>query len=70
MSWKRWGKNNKNPFVITMKVPEIIEQKVEDFAKNEKALLDPKFGESEARNRFIDPFFTALPNGSRILPTS
>ncbi|MBV6494525.1 MAG: hypothetical protein LDLANPLL_02558 [Turneriella sp.] len=53
-----------------MKVPEIIEQKVEDFAKNEKALLDPKFGESEARNRFIDPFFTALPNGSRILPTS
>lgn len=43
-----------------MKVPEIIEQKVEDFAKNEKALLDPKFGETETRNRFIDPFFKAL----------
>jgi predicted type IV restriction endonuclease len=43
-----------------MKVPEIIEQKVDDFAKNEKSLLDPKFGETETRNRFIDPFFRAL----------
>jgi len=43
-----------------MKVPEIIEQKIEDFSKNEKSLLDTKFGETETRNRFIDPFFRAL----------
>ncbi len=43
-----------------MKVPEIIEKKVEDFAQNEKALLDKNFGETEARNRFIDPLFKAL----------
>jgi type I restriction-modification system DNA methylase subunit len=38
----------------------IIEQKVEDFLKNEKTYLSKTFQETEARNRFIDPFFQAL----------
>jgi len=38
----------------------VIEQKVEDFYKNEKELLSKAFQETEARNRFIDPFFEAL----------
>jgi len=43
-----------------MKNKEIIERKVEDFAKNEKTYLSKTFQETEARNRFIDPFFQAL----------
>ncbi|MDH4263985.1 MAG: Eco57I restriction-modification methylase domain-containing protein, partial [Spirochaetia bacterium] len=39
---------------------DIIEQKVEDFLKNEKTYLSKTFQETEARNRFIDPFFQAL----------
>ena len=38
----------------------IIEQKVDDFNKNESIYLSKTFQETEARNRFIDPFFTAL----------
>ena len=38
----------------------LVEQKVEDFHKNEKMYLDKSFQETEARNRFIDPLFTAL----------
>jgi len=38
----------------------LVEQKVEDFNKNEKMYLDKSFQETEARNRFIDPLFTAL----------
>ena len=39
---------------------EIIEKKVEDFERNEKLYLSKSFQETEARNRFIDPFFQAL----------
>lgn len=60
MSWKRWGKNNKNPFVINHESPRNYRTKSRRLCQKRKALLDPKFGESEARNRFIDPFFTAL----------
>jgi len=38
----------------------VIEQKVDDFFKNEKEYLSKSFQETEARNRFIDPFFEAL----------
>lgn len=38
----------------------LIEQKVEDFHRNEKSYLDKSFQETEARNRFIDPLFAAL----------
>ncbi len=38
----------------------LVEQKVEDFRKNEKSYLDKSFQETEARNRFIDPLFMAL----------
>jgi len=38
----------------------LIEQKVEDFNKNEKQYLSKTFQETEARTRFIDPFFQAL----------
>ncbi|MBP7736293.1 MAG: N-6 DNA methylase [Spirochaetes bacterium] len=38
----------------------LVEQKVEDFHKNEKMYLDKSFQETEARNRFIDPLFMAL----------
>ncbi len=38
----------------------LIEKKVYDFYKNEKELLTKTFQETEARNRFIDPFFEAL----------
>ncbi|PJZ86434.1 hypothetical protein CH364_09810 [Leptospira harrisiae] len=39
---------------------EIIEKKVEDFGKNENLYLSKTFQETEARNRFIDPFFQSL----------
>ncbi|MBN2546843.1 MAG: N-6 DNA methylase, partial [Spirochaetes bacterium] len=38
----------------------LIEQKVEDFNKNEKQYLSKTFQETEVRTRFIDPFFQAL----------
>lgn len=38
----------------------LIEQKINDFYKNEKELLTKAFQETEARSRFIDPFFEAL----------
>lgn len=38
----------------------LVEQKVEDFSKNEKQYLSKTFQETEARTRFIDPFFSAL----------
>lgn len=34
---------------------DIIAEKVEDFAKNEKVYKSKDFQETEARNRFIDP---------------
>jgi type I restriction-modification system DNA methylase subunit len=43
-----------------MNPKDIISQKVEDFAKNEKAYKSKDFQETEARNRFIDPLFEAL----------
>lgn len=39
---------------------KLVEKKVEDFSKNEKIYLSKDFQETEARNRFIDPFFSAL----------
>ncbi len=38
----------------------LLEQKVNDFQKNEKMYLDRSFQETEIRNRFVDPFFQAL----------
>lgn len=38
----------------------VIEQKVEDFYKNQSVYLSKKFQEAEARSRFIDPLFEAL----------
>lgn len=38
----------------------LIEQKVDDFSKNEKQYLSKTFQETEIRTRFIDPFFQAL----------
>ncbi len=38
----------------------LIEQKVEDFNKNENIYLNKSFQETETRNRFIDPLFMAL----------
>ena len=38
----------------------LIEEKVNDFYKNEKELLTKAFQETEVRSRFIDPFFEAL----------
>ncbi len=43
-----------------MNPKDIIAQKVEDFAKNEKAYKSKDFQETETRNRFIDPLFEAL----------
>jgi hypothetical protein len=43
-----------------MSPKDIISQKVEDFAKNEKVYKSKDFQETEARNRFIDPLFEAL----------
>ena len=43
-----------------MNPKDIISQKVEDFAKNEKVYKSKDFQETEARNRFIDPLFEAL----------
>ena len=37
-----------------------VEQKVEDFHKNEPHYLTKAFQETETRNRFIDPLFQAL----------
>jgi hypothetical protein len=38
----------------------LVEEKVNDFNKNERTYLSKNFQETEARTRFIDPFFTAL----------
>ncbi len=38
----------------------LVEQKVDDFNKNESIYLSKAFQETETRNRFIDPLFTAL----------
>jgi type I restriction-modification system DNA methylase subunit len=43
-----------------MNPKDMIAQKVEDFAKNEKVYKSKDFQETEARNRFIDPLFEAL----------
>lgn len=37
-----------------------VERLVDDFYRNEKELLTKAFQETEARSRFIDPFFEAL----------
>ena len=39
---------------------EVIYKLVGDFEKNERQYMSKSFQETEARNRFIDPFFTAL----------
>lgn len=39
---------------------KVIERLVKDFEMNEKHYLSKDFQETEVRNRFIDPFFTAL----------
>jgi type I restriction-modification system DNA methylase subunit len=39
---------------------ETVHKLVEDFEKNEREYMSKNFQETEARNRFIDPFFTAL----------
>ena len=39
---------------------ELLEKKVEDFSRNEKQYLSKGFGETENRDRFIDPFFKTL----------
>jgi adenine-specific DNA-methyltransferase len=39
---------------------ESVHKLVEDFEKNESQYMSKSFQETEARNRFIDPFFTAL----------
>ncbi len=38
----------------------LVEQKVDDFNKNESNYISKTFQETETRNRFIDPFFTAI----------
>ncbi len=38
----------------------IVEEKVDDFNRNESTYLSKNFQETEARTRFIDPLFTAL----------
>jgi type I restriction-modification system DNA methylase subunit len=43
-----------------MNPKDIIYEKVQDFARNEKAYKNKDFQETEARNRFIDPLFEAL----------
>ncbi|MCX7997911.1 MAG: Eco57I restriction-modification methylase domain-containing protein [Leptospiraceae bacterium] len=43
-----------------MNPKDLIAQKVEDFAKNEKFYKSKEFQETEVRTRFIDPFFEAL----------
>ncbi len=39
---------------------KLLGRKVEDFSQNEKQYLNKSFGETENRDRFIDPFFKAL----------
>jgi type I restriction-modification system DNA methylase subunit len=39
---------------------ETVYKLVDDFEKNERQYMSKSFQETEARNRFIDPFFTAL----------
>ena len=39
---------------------EAVYKLVDDFEKNERQYMSKSFQETEARNRFIDPFFTAL----------
>jgi type I restriction-modification system DNA methylase subunit len=39
---------------------EAVLKLIEDFEKNERQYMSKSFQETEARNRFIDPFFTAL----------
>ena len=39
---------------------KLLEKKVDDFSKNERQYLDKTFGETENRDRFIDPLFKAL----------
>jgi len=39
---------------------ETVHKLIEDFEKNESQYMSKDFQETETRNRFIDPFFTAL----------
>ncbi|MDR0302156.1 MAG: N-6 DNA methylase, partial [Treponema sp.] len=39
---------------------EAVHKLINDFDKNESQYMSKNFQETEARNRFIDPFFTAL----------
>jgi type I restriction-modification system DNA methylase subunit len=39
---------------------EAVHKLIEDFEKNEREYMSKSFQETETRNRFIDPFFTAL----------
>ena len=39
---------------------ELLKKKVDDFYRTEKQYLNKSFGETETRDRFIDPFFRAL----------
>jgi len=39
---------------------ETVHKLIEDFVKNESQYMSKGFQETETRNRFIDPFFTAL----------
>ncbi|MDR0322627.1 MAG: hypothetical protein LBI28_14125 [Treponema sp.] len=39
---------------------ETVHKLVDDFEKNERQYMSKSFQETEARDRFIDPFFTAL----------
>jgi hypothetical protein len=39
---------------------ETVQKLIDNFEKNESQFMSKSFQESEARNRFIDPFFVAL----------